>query len=213
MSGPSGPRSAPPARPHGLLGHLRAAGFFVVLLLVLTGFLYPAALSGVAFFTDRASAAGELLACSDGTIVGSANVAQNLSAGTLGPDLFWGRPSPTDYNTTLGAASPPGPSDPALARLLNETVAYMRLYGVGTVNATIPIWWAAPSASSVDPDLVPEAVLVQVLRVAGANNLSTGVVLALVNEHIAPPPLPFVGVAYVNVLELDLALLQSLGKC
>ncbi len=41
----------------------------------------------------------------------------------------------------------------------------MKLYGNFTVNATLPFWWVAPSASSVDPDLVPEAVLVQVPRV------------------------------------------------
>jgi K+-transporting ATPase ATPase C chain len=208
-----GGASTPPPRPHGLVGHLRATGLLLALLIVLSGFLYPAALSGVGYLATPASAGGSLLKCHDGTIVGSADVAQNLSAGTLGPDLFWARPSLTDYNTTLGAATPPGPSDPALARLLNETIAYMRLYGNLSVNATIPIWWVAPSASSLDPELVPEAVLVQVPRVAASNNLTVGSVLDLVNAHIVSTPLPYLGVAYVNVLELDLALLESLGKC
>lgn len=212
MSGTPAPAS-PPDRPHGLLGHLRATVVLLGLLVLVSGFLVPAAVSGLAYFSEPASSQGSLLRCADGAVVGSAAVAQNLSAGALGPSLFWARPSLTDYNTTLGAATPPGPSDPALGALLNETLAYMRSEGNFTVNATLPFWWVAPSASSIDPDLVPEAVLVQVPRVAAANNLSVGAVTALVNGQIVTPTLPYLGVAYVNVLDLDLALLQSVGKC
>ncbi len=217
MSGapaPAGPGTpAPPYRPHGAAGHARAAGVFLLLTILLTGVAYPLAMSAVAGLVSPGSASGSLLTCAGGTVVGSADVAQNLSAGALGPSLFWARPSLTDYNTTLGAATPPGPSDPALLSLFNETIAYMQSYGNLTVNATVPFWYAAPSGSSVDPDLVPQAVLVQVPRVAQANNLSVGAVLGLVNAHIVNPPLPYVGTSFGNVLELDIALLESLGKC
>lgn len=220
MSAPYPPEPAedtvePPAPPvrWRLRGHARAAGVFLLLAILLSGVVYPLALTGIAGLLAPRSAAGSLLTCSNGTVVGSALVAQDLSSGTLGPSLFWSRPSLTDYNMTLGIGLAPGPSEPALLALLNETVAYMRVYGNLTVNATVPFWWAAPSASSVDPDLVPEAVLVQVPRVASANNLSVASVLALVNAHITTPPLPFLGEAFVNVLELDIALLQSLGRC
>lgn len=218
MSAPSAPAagppaSAPPARALRLSTHVRASVLFLALAVLVTGVAYPVGLSGVAHLLDRGSAGGSLLRCPNGTVVGSADVAQNLTGGTLGPGLFWARPSLTDYNTTLGAASPPGPSDPALARLFNETIAYMRSYGNLTVNATVPYWYASPSASSTDPDLVPEAVLVQVLRVAANDHLNVTLVTGLVNEHILHPVVPFVGTDYVDVLELDLALLAMTGGC
>ena len=80
------------------------------------------------------------------------------------------------------------------------------------VNATLPFWWVAPSASSIDPDLVPEAVLVQIPRISAATNLSIPILQSLVNAHIVNPVVPYVGVAYVDVLELDLKLLPMIGK-
>ena len=113
---------------------------------------------------------------------------------------------------TLGTDTPPGPSDPALGALLNETLAYMKEYGNYTVNASLPIWLVTPSASDVDPDLTPEAVLVQVPRVSENTNLSIAFLTNLVNQHITNPVVPYVGVPYVDVLELDLALLPLIGK-
>ncbi len=219
MSAPTAAASAtvpaprPPPRAHRLRTHVRASALFLVMMLLATGLAYPVGLSALAHLVDPGAAGGSLLTCANGTVVGSAEVAQNLSTGSLGAGLVWARPSLTDDNTTLGAAVPPGPSDPALEQLLNETVGYMQTYGNLTVNATVPYWYAVPSASSTDPDLVPEAVLVQVLRVASANNLTVAAVTGLVNEHIVHPPLPFLGTAYVDVLELDLALLSMMGAC
>lgn len=187
---------------------MRAAVFFVALSLLMSGFAYPVFVTEVAQVIDPGAANGSLLYYPNGTIAGSALIAQNTSA----PYLFWERPSLTDYNMTLGADTPYGPSDPALAAWFNETIAYMDEYGNFTVNASLPLWYVSPSASGVDPDLTPEAVLVQVPRVAENTNLSIANLTTLVNEHITNPYLPFVGVAYVNVLELDLALLPLIGK-
>jgi potassium-transporting ATPase KdpC subunit len=202
----------PPA--HRWRTHARAGAIFLVLALLVSGGLYPLVVTGIAQVIDPYAANGSLLRCPNGTVVGSADIAQNLSAGTLGPSLFWARPSLTDYNTTLGADSPPGPTDPALKALLNETIAYLKNGEANrTPNAPLPFWWVAPSASSVDPDLTPGAVLVQVLRVANATGLTNATVLGLVNAHITQPPLPYVGVPFVNVLELDIALLALQGRC
>ncbi len=205
MSAPAAP--PPLSRAHSITGHLRAAGLFLVLMVLVAGFGYPLVVTGIADVLDPGAAHGSLIYGSNGTLVGSTLVAQNLSA----PWLFWERPSPTDYNMTLGAPSPPGPSDPGLRALLNETIRYIQKYGLATVNVTVPFAWAAPSASSIDPDLAPQAVLVQVPRVAEARNLSIAVVTALVNNHIVNPWLPYVGVPYVDVLSLDLALIDQYG--
>ncbi len=192
-----------PERAHSTGTHVRAVVVFLALTIVVTGLAYPAFVIAVAQVIDPGAANGSLITSPNGTVVGSQLIAQNTSA----PYLFWERPSLTDYNTTLGVATDPGPTDPALAQLLNETIAYMKEYGNFTVNASLPFWFVAPSASSLDPDLTPEAVLVQVPRVANASNLSVMTVLDLVNAHITQPVLPFLGVAYVNVLDLDVALL------
>ncbi|MGP8078671.1 MAG: potassium-transporting ATPase subunit C [Thermoplasmata archaeon] len=216
---PSAPSSAGPS--HSLGGHLRATAILLVLSILVSGFAYPIVVTEVAHVLDPYAAGGSLVRYPNGVVAGSEYVAQNLTNHSQ-PWLFWARPSLTDYNTTLGADTPPGPSDPALLALFNETLSYMRLYGNFTVNATLPIWLVAPSGSSIDPDLVPEAVLVQVPRIANNTNLSElgyttlneriQFLTGFVNEHITQPPLPFVGVPYINVLKLDLALLPLIGR-
>ena len=212
---PTGPLP-PPA--HRWTTHARAAGVFLVLSVLVTGLAYPLVVTGIAEEIDPAAANGSLLKCPNGTVVGSADIAQNLSAGALGPGLFWARPSLTDYNTTLGASTPPGPNDPALLALLNETIDWLNsenATGNTSPTATLPYWWVAPSGSSVDPDLTPGAVLVQVLRVSANTHpfQSIANLTALVNAHITQPPLPDLGVPFVNVLELDIDLLALEGTC
>jgi K+-transporting ATPase ATPase C chain len=195
-------------RAHTLGTHLRATGLLLVLTLLMSGFAYPAFVTAVAQVIEPQTANGSLLHYPNGTVAGSALVAQNTSA----PYLFWSRPSLTDYNTTLGADTPPGPTDPALGQLLNETLNYTRLYGNYTVNATLPFWFISPSGSSIDPDLTPESVLVQIPRVSAASNLSIAALTGLVNAHIQTSVIPYVGVAFVNVLRLDLALVALEGR-
>lgn len=205
---PARPSTPDPPAAHPLSGHLRATAIFLVLTLFVSAFGYPLLVTGIAQVIDPGAANGSILKYPNGTIAGSSLIAQNTSA----PYLFWERPSLSDYNTTLGMITPPGSSDPALAALLNETIAYMRAYGNLTVNASLPFWLVSESGSSIDPDLTPEAVLVQVPRVAAATNLSVDFVTGFVNEHITNAPIPFLGVPYVDVLSLDLDLLPLLGR-
>ena len=202
----AGPGAAPP-RAHSTGGHLRATLVFLALMLLLTGVAYPGVVTGIAEVVDPGAAGGSLL-YHNGTLVGSSLIAQNLSR----PYLFWERPSLSDYSFLNGTPALPGPSDPALRSLINETVQYMQKYGNYTITAPLSLWLVSPSGSALDPDLVPEAVLVQIPRVAAATNLTVGFLTDFVNNHIAHPELPFVGVAYVNVLELDLALLPLIGR-
>ena len=202
-----GPSPRPPPA-HSVAGHLRAAGLFLVLTLLLVGVAYPWVVTEIAGVINPHGADGSLLTYPNGTVAGSSLVAQNTDA----PYLFWERPSASDYNFLNGTPSPPGPSDPALRALINETVEYLKLYGNLTVNATVPLEWAAPSASALDPDLVPGAVFVQIPRVSGATNLTIAFLQNLVNNHIVRPVVPYVGVQYVDVLELDLDLLPLLGR-
>lgn len=205
---PSRGASASPAdAPQRMRSHVRAAVVIVVLAVVVVGLGYPALLTGVADLISPGTAGGSLLHATNGTVVGSTLVGQNFSR----PYLFWDRPSTNDYSTTLGYETPPGPTDPALRALLNETIAYMKQYGNLTVNASIPLVLVSPSYSGFDPYLTPEAVLVQVPRVANATGESIASVTAFVNSYITPPLFGFIGPAYVNVVNLDYALVAWTG--
>jgi len=195
---------APPSA-HDLKGHARATVVFLVLLILVAGFGYPLVVTGIAQVIDPSAANGSLLTDPNGTIIGSTLIAQNTSA----PYLFWERPSPTDWNTTDGAVTPYGPTDPAL---VNETLQYIAQYGNGTVNASLPFWLVSQSSSSVDPDLTPGAVLVQVPRVAFYGNVTESWLTGFVNDHITEPPIPYLGVPYVDVLQLDIDLLPHIGR-
>ncbi|MHB1931471.1 MAG: potassium-transporting ATPase subunit C [Thermoplasmata archaeon] len=202
------PRRRP--SPRAAARHLRAAVVLVALSVLVAGVAYPAVVTAIAQEISPRSANGSLLIV-DGTIVGSSLIAQNLSA----PYLFWARPSLNDYNLTLGYDGAPGPTTSALKALINETISYMERYGNTTVNATLPISLISVSGSGVDPDLVPEAVLVQIPRVSAfasnltGQNVSIAALTALVNREITAPLLPGLGVPYVDVLSLDLALLAE----
>lgn len=206
------PRAEPPRRPspREIGRHLRAAGVLVALAVLVAGVAYPVVVTAIAQELSPGSANGSLLYV-NGRIVGSSLIAQNLSA----PYLFWARPSLNDYNLTLGYTGAPGPTTSALRALVNETISYMERYGNTTVNATLPISLLSVSGSGVDPDLVPEAVLVQIPRVSqyasnvSGANVSIAALTALVNAQIVAPILPGIGVPYIDVLSLDLALLAD----
>jgi potassium-transporting ATPase KdpC subunit len=188
--------------------HLRAVVFLIILTLLVAGLGYPAAITGFAQLVEPGTANGSLVYSPNGTLVGSELIAQNFSA----PGLFWERPSGSDYNILNGSDSPPGPTDPALAALINETIAWMERYGNYTVNAPLPLDYVGQSFSGVDPDLTPAAALIQVPRVAHFTNFTIGQLTALVNGQIVSPTIYDFGVAYVNVLNLDIALLTMEGN-
>jgi len=48
--------------------------------------------------------------------------------------------------------------------------------------------------------------------VAENTNLSIAFLTHLVNAHITTPLVPYIGVPFVNVLKLDIALLPLIGK-
>ena len=99
---------------------MRPALMFVALMTLLTGVLYPAAITGLAQLLFPSQANGSLVVV-DGTARGSRLVGQPFSA----PGYLWSRPSatgPTPYNGAASTGSNQGPSNPAL----HEAVARPR---------------------------------------------------------------------------------------
>ncbi len=175
----------------------------VVVFTLLTGAVYPAAITVVARLAFQKQARGSLIV-QDGKEVGSSLLGQY----TDDPKYFWGRlsaTSPVPYNAASSSGSNLGPSNPALHDAVKARVAALRALDP-TNTAPVPIDLATASASGLDPDISPAAAEYQLARVARARGLDTATVRALVVAHTAGRQLSILGEPRVNVLELNLAL-------
>jgi K+-transporting ATPase ATPase C chain len=167
---------------------------------VLTGLVYPLAVTGLAQVAFPAEANGSLIE-RDGRVVGSELVGQPFAA----PGRFWSRPSATApaYHAGASAGSNLGPTNPALGDRVAATVAALRAaHGDGPVPADL----ATASASGLDPHLSPAAARYQIVRVARETGLPSSEIERLVGEHTEGRQLGFLGEPRVNVLRLNLAL-------
>ena len=182
---------------------LRTAVVLLGALALLTGIVYPLAVTGIAQVVFPSAANGSLLVV-DGRVRGSSLIGQPSS----GPGYFWSRPSatsPMPYNATASAGSNLGPTNPALADAVQARVAALRAADPG-LTGSIPVDLVTASASGLDPDISPAAALVQVPRVARARGLPEEVLRRLVRTQTENRSLGFLGEPRVNVLALNLAL-------
>jgi potassium-transporting ATPase KdpC subunit len=184
---------------------LRAAAVLVVFLIVVGGLGYPLAVTGFAQLVTPHSANGSLVVAANGTVIASELLGQNITNASL----FWLRPSWIDYQpfTQAGNETPYGPTNSALRNL---TSYYIAQYGL--TNVTVPIDLASPSASGLDPDVTPQSALVQIPRVAAHTGLGQAYLTTLVRSFITPPAAGLFGPPFVNVIDLDRALLAALGR-
>jgi K+-transporting ATPase ATPase C chain len=187
-----------------LLRALRA----VVVLGLLTGLLYPLAITGIAQVTMPGRADGSLVRV-DGRVVGSSSIGQLWE----GEEWFHGRPSTVDYDASTSSGSNLGPHSQDLSDLIAERVqAVLDLegpYNPGLTVADIPVDLLAASASGLDPHISVAAAELQAPRIAEVRGLSLDRVLTLIDENTAEPTLGFLGQERVNVLELNLGLEQA----
>jgi len=170
---------------------------------VLTGVLYPLAVTGIAQVAFPHQANGSLIE-RDGQVVGSELLAQQFT----GPKYFWPRPSAGSYATVPSGASNLGPTSAALqSNVVNNAKAF-RDGNKLPADAPVPADMVFTSASGLDPDISPDAARLQIARVATARGVNEDVVRTLVEKFVEPPQFGFLGEARVNVLGLNLALDQ-----
>lgn len=182
---------------------LRPAVTLFAALTVLTGVIYPLAVTGVGQLLFPFAANGSIVTV-NGTPVGSALIGQQYSA----PGYFWGRPSatgPYPYNAAISSGSNLGPLNPALTDAVQARIAALKAADPGN-DVPVPVDLVTASGSGLDPEISLAAAYYQTMRVAKARNLPVDQVKALIEQHAERPWLGTFGEPRVNVLRLNLAL-------
>ena len=173
---------------------LKLTLFMVVLLAV----IYPMAIFGIAQLAPN-KGKGETVTV-NGKVVGYQKIGQKFDKS----NYFWGRPSAVDYNAAGSAGSNKGPSNPDYLALVQKRIDTFLIVHPYLKKSEIPADMVTASGSGLDPNISPQAALIQVKRVAKERNLSEEKVKALVQAKISTPAV--IGTATINVLELNVAL-------
>jgi len=174
---------------------------FVVLSL-LTGVVYPAAVTVLAQLMFPRQANGSIVYRADGTPIGSSLIGQSFSD----PKYIWPRPSATTdfpYNALASGGSNLGPTNKDLINQVAERVKSFRESGI---QGSLPADLVMASGSGLDPDISPEAAFLQIPRIAKERNVSEEELRGLVQAHIENRQFGILGTPRVNVLRLNLAL-------
>jgi K+-transporting ATPase ATPase C chain len=186
-----------------MLPLLRAATAILLLLTLITGVLYPLAITGIAQVLYPHQANGSLI-LKDSRAIGSDLIGQPFEA----PEYFWGRLSATQpfpYNAAASSGSNVGPTNPELLKAVEARIKALREMDPGNTQP-IPVDLVTASGSGLDPHISVAAALYQVPRVARARGLSQEQVRALVEEYTEGRQWGLFGEPRVNVLRLNLAL-------
>jgi len=166
-----------------------------LVLTLLTGIIYPLAMTGVAQLLFPKQANGSRI-IENGKVVGSDLIAQKFES----LRYFWPRPSSADYATVPSGASNKGPTSADLKKSIDERRAKF--------GNDAPVDLLTASGSGLDPHISPEAARLQIARVAAARNISIQKITTLVYQTIEEPQLGFLGESRVNVVRLNRALDQ-----
>jgi potassium-transporting ATPase KdpC subunit len=181
---------------------LRPALALLIVLTLIVGAAYPAAITAVGQIAFPAQANGSFITTADGRTIGSSLIGQAFSD----PSYFWGRPSAAGkdgYDANASAGSNLGPTSQAL---IDRIAAEVDRLKAANGDKPIPVDLVTTSASGFDPAISPAAAEYQVARVAKARGTSEADIRAAVARHTEGALLGFLGQPRVNVLVLNLDL-------
>jgi K+-transporting ATPase ATPase C chain len=180
---------------------LRPAIAITIVLMVITGLLYPGLVTGIAQVLFPRQANGSLITV-NGQVVGSELIGQQFARA----EYFHARPSGTGYNSAASGGTNKGPTDLKLADTLIAQAVDSAVRLDRAVKGHVPSDLATASGSGLDPHISPASAFLQVARVARARGADSTAVRALVERHVEGRQLGFLGDPRVNVLLLNLDL-------
>jgi K+-transporting ATPase ATPase C chain len=195
-----------------MLRQIRPAIVVLVALTLITGLVYPLAMTGIARLVFPYQASGSIIE-RDGKVVGSELIGQDFTS----DKYFHGRlsattaPDPKDptksvpapYNAANSGGSNLGPSNKALVDRVQADIARLQKEDPGV---PVPVDLVTTSASGLDPEISPEAAFFQVPRIAKARKMPEGRIRQLVEAATEGRFLGLLGEPRVNVLKLNIAL-------
>ncbi|MEF9887303.1 potassium-transporting ATPase subunit C [Streptomyces sp. P9-A4] len=214
----------------GNAGRLLWAGLRALLVLtVVTGVLYPLAVTGIAQVAFPGRANGSEVKDGSGKVVGSELIGQNYNLPkknpddaeeAVVPDLKWFQPRPsnglgsnsvnTQYSIILsGATNRSGDNADLIKWVTDAKAAVVKDNSTADYKvkpSDVPPDAVTSSGSGLDPHISPEYAKLQVHRVAEKNGLDVKQVEKLVADHTDGRILGFIGEPRVNVLQLNIAL-------
>lgn len=178
-----------------------AALRLLVVMTVLVGLLYPAAVTVVAQLVANRQANGSLVTDATGKVVGSSLIGQAFD----GAEWFQPRPSASDYAGTTSGGSNLSPASKAQSEARATREADLKAANPDAVGP-VPEDALTASASGLEPYISVAYATWQVPRVAKARGMSVSDVETLVAANTDHALLGFLGEDAVNVTTLNLAL-------
>lgn len=172
-----------------------------VLMMILTGIIYPFLILGIAKLGMPNSSKGGLVT-KQNKVIGAHLIGQKFE----NDSYFWGRPSAVDYNTLPSGGSNLGPTSKKLKKAVEERKQYLAKSHEIFNNSKIPAELLFTSGSGLDPHISLTTAYFQVPRIAKARNLAEKDIKSLINKLKINPLWGLFGESYVNVLELNLSL-------
>jgi potassium-transporting ATPase KdpC subunit len=182
---------------------LKSAFLVFLVLTVITGILYPLAVTAIAQILFHVQANGSIV-LKDGKPVGSLLIGQQFND----PKYFWGRlsaTSPVPYNGASSSGSNFGPLNTSLRQRVESRIKLLRNADPENKNL-IPVDLVTSSASGLDPHISAAAAMYQVPRVARIRGISEEAVTNIVMRNVQSRFLGIIGEQVVNVLKLNIAM-------
>ncbi len=175
-----------------------------IVLTILTGIIYPLAMTGIANALFPHQAQGSLIE-RDGKVVGSEMIGQTFAA----PGYFHSRPSAAGdkgYDASNSSGSNLGPTNKTLISTVQQRVKDVVEANPGIDVSQVPIDLVTASGSGLDPEISPASADIQVARVAKARGIGEDDVRLLIRQNTRARYVGIVGEPGVNVLAVNLAL-------
>lgn len=187
-----------------LLLELRISVLLTLVLAILLCGAYPLVVYGSAQLLFPTQANGSLIRDADGTVRGSALLAQPFTSDRY----FHPRPSAagSGYDAANSSGTNLGPTSKKLADSIAAVVAAYRAANHLAPDAPVPADAVTSSASGLDPHISVANARLQTSRVAAARHLPPATVASLVDARIEGRNLGLFGEPRVNVLLLNRAL-------
>lgn len=181
---------------------MTALRFLLIMTVILGGF-YPMLVTGASGLVFPRQASGSLIE-QDGKVVGSKLIGQNFT----GKQYLHARPSlaGAGYDPLASGGSNIAPSAKKEKALMQQRAEVFRKENGLAEDVKIPMDMLTASASGLDPQISPEAAMLQAKRIADARGISEKQVIRIIDENINEPIMGIAGVSTVNVLAVNAAL-------